>query len=125
MSGSKLITELGARIGISDLALDEEHTCGVMFDDEFFFECQHGNLFIMAEIDRVEEKDERVALFSKFMYANHLGHATGFGSIGYDPEREGVTLTRIVDEDLEYQKFEEQMTLFVNCLDPLWGGAID
>ena len=25
MSGSKLITELGARIGISDLALDEEH----------------------------------------------------------------------------------------------------
>ena len=76
--------KLGDKLGISDLNMTEDNTCGVFFDDDdVLFECSHGNLFIVAEIGRVEE-DEKEKMFKVFMDANHLGHATAFGSIGYD-----------------------------------------
>lgn len=83
--------KLGDKLGISDLNMTEDNTCGVFFDDDdVLFECSHGNLFIVAEIGRVEE-DEKDKMFKVFMDANHLGHATAFGSIGYDEERDIFT----------------------------------
>ena len=37
------------------------------------------------------EEDEKEKMFKIFMDANHLGHATAFGSIGYDGERDIFT----------------------------------
>ncbi|MCR5537175.1 MAG: type III secretion system chaperone [Succinivibrio sp.] len=116
MDGAELIRQLGQKIGISDLALSQENSCGVLFDDDdVLFEVHNGNLFIVAEIGRGAEAD-REKLFEIFMDANHLGHATGFGSLGYDPEREMFTLTRVLPEEIEFAKFEEQLVLFIKAL---------
>ena len=92
MSDEKLMGHLGDKLGISDLNMTEDNTCGVLFDsDDVLFECSHGNLFIVAEIGRVDDEEERDKLFKVFIDANHLGHATAFGSIGYDGERDIFT----------------------------------
>ncbi|WP_406016953.1 type III secretion system chaperone [Succinivibrio sp.] len=91
MSAEKLMGQLGDKLGISDLNMTEDNTCGVLFDsDDVLFECSHGNLFIVSEIGRVEE-DEKEKMFKIFMETNHLVHATAFGSIGYDGERDIFT----------------------------------
>ncbi len=96
--------------------MTEDNTCGVLFDgDDVLFECSNGNLFIVSEIGRVEE-DENEKMFKIFMDANQLGHATAFGSIGYDEERDIFTMTRVLHEDMEYDKFEEQLVLFLKAL---------
>ncbi len=116
MSCAELIHQLGQKLNISDLSLTEDNTCGVLFDDDdVLFENVNGNLFIVAEIGRVEE-DERNKYFAIFMDANHLGHGTAYGSIGYDEQRDIFTLTRIVSEDIVYEKFEEQLVVFLKTL---------
>ncbi len=116
MSCAELIHQLGQKLNISDLSLTEDNTCGVLFDDDdVLFENVNGNLFIVAEIGSVDE-NERNKFFALFMDANHLGHGTAYGSIGYDEQRDIFTLTRIVSEDIEYEKFEEQLVVFLKTL---------
>lgn len=116
MSCAELIHQLGQKLNISDLALTENNTCGILFDeDDVLFENTHKHIFIVAEIGRAEDnvKDK---LFNVFMDANHLGHGTAYGSIGFDEQRSVFTITRVVDEDIEYEKFEDQLVLFLKAL---------
>ena len=116
MSFAELIHQLGQQLNITDLSLSEDNTCGVIFDnDDVLFENTNNNIFIVSEIGRVEE-EERDKLFAIFMDANHLGHGTAYGSIGYDAQRDIFTLTRVLTEDIEYKKFEEQLVLFLKAL---------
>ena len=116
MSGAELVRQLGQKIGIDDLVLSSDNSCGVLFDkDDVLFELTNGNLFIAAEIGQVEKAD-RAKFFEFFMEANHLGHDSAFGSIGYDAEREMFTLTRVLPENTEYDKFEEAVVLFIRAL---------
>ena len=116
MNCAELIHQLGQKLNISDLSLTEDNTCGILFDDDdVLIENSNNNIFIVSEIGRVEE-DEKEKFFAVFMDANHLGHGTAFGSIGYDEQRDIFTLTRVLNDEIEFEKFEEQLVLFLKAL---------
>ncbi|SFS49465.1 Tir chaperone protein (CesT) family protein [Succinivibrio dextrinosolvens] len=116
MNGAELIRQLGQKIGIDDLSFSNDNNCGVLFDeDDVLFELTNGNLFIAAEIGHVENS-ERAKFFEIFMSSNHLGQGAALGSIGFDAERDMFTLTRVLPENMDYNKFEEALVIFIRAL---------
>ena len=114
MNAVELVRALGARVGITDLSLGAEGACSVIFDqDEVIFEENTGRLFVFAEIGSAAGRTD---VYTVLLDANHLGHGSGFGSIGLDKERETFTLSRVVETPCEYEQFEEQLKLFVSVL---------
>ena len=107
----ELIRNLGLRLGIADLELSEDGSCSVTFGpDEVIFEQEGEMLFIIAEIGSAEGNEK---IFRAMLDANHCGHGSGFGSIGWDCERNSFTLSRVIEGDFNNELFEKQLKLFV------------
>jgi len=110
----ELIRNLGLRLGIADLELSEDGSCSVTFGpDEVIFEQEGEMLFIIAEIGSAEGNEK---IFRAMLDANHCGHGSGFGSIGWDCERNSFTLSRVIEGDFNNELFEKQLKLFVSTL---------
>ncbi|MCR5537034.1 MAG: type III secretion system chaperone [Succinivibrio sp.] len=111
MLAEELISTLGQRLGAPGLALSKEHTCAAEFDDDvLFFEHHERRLFIIAEIGELPLDMDNLRYL---MQANHLGRGSAFGSLGFDKRKGLLTLTRVLADDLAYQKFEDQLSLFI------------
>lgn len=113
MEYSALLRELGGVLGF-DLALSDQGTCGVFFDeDEVFFEVNDGRLFIMAELGSSEGRDEACV---RMLKAANLGLETGFSCIGIDEMRGQFTLCRVLEGDIAYPDFEKMLTIFLGAV---------
>ena len=113
MSFDSLIRQLGEETG-TGLSLSETGTCGVIFgDNEVDFEEYDGRLFIYASIGPCEGRED---LFAAALAANHLGADTGFAALGIDTTHGVFTLSRVLEGDIDYQRFQYALVAFVEAL---------
>ncbi len=111
MDAQSLIVELGNRLGFA-LALSNENTCAIAFDDEHVdFELSGNAFFMIADVGRLV--DNTFAL-KRFLNANYLGNETGGATLGM--RNDMVTLHRQLTVPAKYEDFEQALEAFVTTL---------
>jgi hypothetical protein len=111
------LRELGETVGIPELALDEEDSCVLSFDEIVvnmqYVEADDG-LIMFSNLGRVPEEN-RVDLFEEMLEANFSGTIQGGAELFYVKETDSAGLifrTRV--SDIRPGRFEGMMEKFVN-----------
>ena len=114
---NNLLREFGASVGISDLQIDEEYRCNMMFDEvPVSFELGDGDesIYIYSLLGRVPD-DGREQLYAELLNANYVFADNGGSTLSVDSRSGNVVLLR--EERLELlrlSRLESVVEQFVN-----------
>src|SRR5687768_3051537 len=116
------LAELGAQIGLSDLALDENGLARVVFDGTLtvdFESMDEGRvLHLSSVVAALDGSDREEALFERLLQANLLGIATGGAHFSISEGDGEVLLERKLPvEVLACSSFVNAVETFVNHLE--------
>jgi Tir chaperone protein (CesT) family len=122
-----ILHELGQRLKLGPLELDEFGLCQLVFDKELAVDIQvlrgEEAVFLTASVCPMPDAD-REAFFRTLLEANLLGQGTGNGYLAIDPAFEEVVLLRRLEpEHLDVSRLEHELQLFVDVL-AAWRGRM-
>jgi Tir chaperone protein (CesT). len=124
MNTSDLLQELGQKLGLGPLALDDSGNCQLVFDGDLVVELQapgDGFISLVATVCPVPA-DGREALFTDLLEANLLGQGTGGATLALDTALDEVVLCqRLETAQLDNEGFEGALETFINHLE-FWKG---
>lgn len=95
----RLLSDLGADMGIEDLAFDESDSCLLQFDDKttvlVLYEGREDVLYLFSYVGvLLEDKDKANKLLMAMMSANYRWKESGGGTLSMRPGDNDVVLTR-------------------------------
>ena len=94
-----LLAALGAKIGLPDLAPNEDNVCRIVIDDTVVIDMEHqpgtDNFQAFAVVGG--DPGGNVALLRKLLSANLFGQGTGGSVLGLDDQRGEILLTQGFD----------------------------
>jgi hypothetical protein len=112
----RLLSEFGAIIGITELALDENGFACLFFDDigiNIELDERNEYLYCYANVGDLPE-DPGLTLCETLLEANLLFRLTGGGTLGIDKENKLVALVDTIPlSGLDLQTFEKRLGHFV------------
>ena len=113
MKAPELITEMGARLGIT-LAMSDHGTCRVFFDEDTVdFEEMDDALYSMASIGSAARREDA---YARLLAANYLVSETGGACIGLNLNQNEFCLHMVIYGDMTYESFEARLTMFIKAL---------
>ncbi|MBF0202342.1 MAG: type III secretion system chaperone [Desulfamplus sp.] len=117
MHTQDLLKELGLKIGLDDLALDEHNICRLIFDGKITIDMEpdaHGKaLFLYTTITACPEENQAPFL-AKLLGANAFGRDTGNAFFCLDPDDGDVMLQEKFHlDELTYESFFSRFEAFV------------
>lgn len=128
MNLSELLTELGCKINIDDLALDENNICRLVFDDRIVIDMEsleeEEALFIYTPICRIPSKGE-LKFYKNMLSANAFCRETGNGFLSLDTESDTIMLQeKIIYDGLSFTAFFNRFEIFVVCAEK-WKNRVE
>lgn len=119
----RLITELGANVGLPDLAPDEDNYSCLGFDDKIIVHLQynkdHEVMMMFCQIGIVDEA-YREYIFPRVLKANMFWQGTGGATLGADEDSGEILMSYQANvQFMEYPKFQELLEGFINTAE-LW-----
>ncbi len=119
---TNIVKNLSGRFNTS-LSLDENGICTFTVNGKYLISLENSTdnkgfflYSVLYALSHDHEKEEAIELLT----ANLFGHATGKGSIGYDPSTRSLIYFEFFDnEATEPALFYEELSLYVMCLDAL------
>lgn len=116
-----LLTELGKRIELPDLTLDEDGYAAIGVDGKYLVHVQAdargGNLVLFSEIGHLPE-DRAGELALKLLEANLFWKDTGGGTLALEPGSRAVVLAyQEAAGPMEYARFEQLLQGFTNAVE--------
>ena len=120
MKLAELIRELGAGLGLSDVAPDEDGAATLVIDDTLEIVIEPGEdgrgILISAAVGKLPAA-AREAVFAELLEANLLGQGAGAAALAIDPGLEEIVLCRVIlKSDLEFDDFDQELVAFTNAL---------
>jgi hypothetical protein len=122
---NQLLQELGQRIGLDGLALDEDGHASLGLDEIFV------SLDVQEEADQLllsaplgQPGGDRAALYGRMLDANFLGTGTGGATLARSPGNGTIMLWQALPrEELEISRFEQRLQSFVDVAEA-WAAGI-
>ena len=112
-----LITQLGATLGIPELALDDESYCCLFFDDlvlNMEWEAETGILFLYSHCGALPQNPSH-GLLTQLLEANFFQRQTNGSTLGIDQESRTIVMCqRLTPQHMDYLQFEQTIETFVH-----------
>jgi hypothetical protein len=123
MEFQDILQELGSRMGLRGLCLDDNNVCRLVFDGRLTIDIEplpeRNRLFLHSVVCPLPAED-REGLFAELLEANLFGKATGGASFGLDANLEEILLFRELDlANLDYQGLASELEIFLQQLE-IW-----
>ena len=121
MKLNDLLKKLGKEMELSDLKLDANGGCVLVFDGRLriFIESAPDmkSFYLYAVLCQIPAVDsERLALYDVLMEGHLFGIMSGGATFGASPRFGGVVLSRVFDlNNITYSRFFDELELFVNA----------
>lgn len=124
----QLLSELGASVGLPDLAPDEDDYCCLGFDDKIVTHLQYNAeneiLMMFSQLGEIDD-EQKNAIYPKMLKANLFWQGTGGGTIGVDDETNEVLMCyQFPIRQLDFHKFQELLESFINTSE-LWINTLE
>lgn len=120
MDLNSLIQELGQRLGMDGLALDENHSCRLLFDGKIAVQIEKADddeFFIHSVVDRIPSEGQ-AACFEALLDANFLCQKTGHAFFSIDKTDGEILLQqRFSSAGTDAQAFVNELEIFVNVVE--------
>lgn len=120
MEFSDLMKEFGAKVGISDLAPDDENICRVDIDGmsiAFFGFAEADSVVTWAEVSEPPPEGEAM-LYRVLMESMFMGQGTGGSAFSVEPSTGKIYLHRLDPlKILDLESFCQMLEKFVNTLE--------
>ena len=121
----QLLGELGQRIGLEGLALDDEGHASLGLDDVFVsldVREEAGQLLLSAPLG--QPGGDSAQLYGRMLDANFLGVGTAGATLARSPGSGTIVLWQALPrEELEISRFEQRLQSFVDIAEA-WAAAI-
>ena len=118
-----LVSRLGSKIGLSNLSLDKDGVCSLVFDEKIVvnMECEdESNRLVFYSSVAKPEEDDSIKLFHGALEKNMQFHEQGELALGFDEQEKALTLMEAIStSELEYPQFEEHLRKFVDAAEVL------
>ena len=126
---NELLRQLGAAVGVPNLAVDEKGACSLRIDGEVFtfrHEEDRGEIIFVHQLAALPSSDsEKLALFTFLLERNCVFRGVGPGILGISLEDNGVFYAaRLATAGLAYPDFERYLQAVVDICDSLRGEMI-
>jgi len=123
-----LLVELGRRLGVESLGLDEHGVCRLVFDKKLVVDLEptddRKHLHVTAVVG-VVPPDAGPQFFRKLLAASFVGQETGGAAFAVDELNGEIVLwQRVALDALDIVGFTQDLDEFVNRLD-LWIGRLE
>lgn len=123
-----ILSQLGDQMGLSQLKLDENRVCRLVFDQRLTVDIEASDdekiVYIYALAGQMPPEGKE-AIMANLLEANLFGKGTGGSSFALDHNHQEIYLCRILSvEALHYQDFVNILEGFVNHLEA-WMDKID
>ncbi len=120
MTLNDLLGELGHHLGRTDLCLNEQGVCRVVFDETLVVDFEESQdkqtAYIYSMVMRLPDED-REAFYQTLLEANLFGRATGNASFGIDAEAgEAMLFLSLEPNKYDVLLFEKVLEDFLNVL---------
>ncbi|AEV39614.1 Tir chaperone (plasmid) [Pseudovibrio sp. FO-BEG1] len=121
-----LLAELGEKIGLPNLELDEEGLCSFEVEDEFTLTLGANNqdeVILFALLPDIQ-KDKREAGYRLLLQANLLGKGTGDAVLAMtEGDNQPALNSRFSAQNLAVQQLEEKLDTFIKLV-KLWRATL-
>jgi hypothetical protein len=120
MNLADALTEMGNRLGIGDLELDQNGGCLLTFDDDLLIDIEKAEdepgFYLTATVGAAPTEGREV-VFAELLEANLQGRGTGRASLALDGDLDEIVLNRYIDrDDIEVEILEQELEAFLNML---------
>lgn len=120
MTLEELMQELGSRLGLGEVQLDEDGGAQIVVDDDLDIDiarAEEGSGFSLSAVVGPLHANDREAELAELLAANLLGRGTGGAALSLDDALDEIVLSRIVaQDDLPFEVFEQELTTFIEVL---------
>lgn len=123
-----VLKELGNKMGLPNLKLDENKVCRLIFDKKFTIDIEASEDLKIVHLYSaicIIPPENQLKLYESLLEANLFGRGTGGSAFGVDLEMGEILLSRSLEmEKTDYQDFETILEAFVNHVEA-WTEKID
>ncbi|MEE4378696.1 MAG: type III secretion system chaperone [Candidatus Competibacteraceae bacterium] len=114
------LTEMGNRLGIGDLDLDQNGGCLLAFDDDLLVDIEKAEdepgFYFTATVGAAPHAGREV-VFAELLEANLQGRGTGRASLALDGDLDEIVLNRYIDsDDIDVDILEQELETFLTVL---------
>jgi hypothetical protein len=121
MEINALLGELGNRIGLGNITLDENSMCRLIFDDALVVDIEalpDGKTFFLHSVVCRTPLENKGAFYEELMDGHLFGQATGGATFGLDKNHGEILLfQKFQTEGTDYQEFQSALEMFLNRLE--------
>lgn len=128
MNIDDLLAELGSKMGLPQLKLDQNKVCRLVFDKKYTVDIEASEdlktVYVYSALCIIPPENKET-LYQSLLEANLFGRGTGGAAFGIDLEMGEVLLSTQLDmDDVDYNKFVQVLESFVNHVEA-WTQKID
>ncbi len=121
MNLANVLTELGNRLGVGNIELDDNGGCLLAFDDDLLVDIEKAGddpgFYLTATVGSVPSTG-REAIFNELLEANLQGRGTGRASLALDGDLDEIVLNRYIDrDDIDLETLEQELEAFLKLLE--------
>jgi len=118
---ANVLSELGDRLGLGTLELDQDGGCLLAFDNDLLVDIEQasdGPGFHLSATVCAAPQQKREAVFAELLEANLQGRGTGCACLALDADLDEIVLSQtIAHDDIELEAFEQALEAFLNVLE--------
>ncbi|MEZ5581690.1 MAG: type III secretion system chaperone [Candidatus Competibacteraceae bacterium] len=120
MTLADALTEMGNRLGIGDLELDQNGGCLLAFDDDLMVDIEkvqdEPGFYLTATVGAAPH-DGREVIFAELLEANLQGRGASRACFALDGDLDEIVLNRYIDrDDIEVDRLEQELETFLTVL---------
>lgn len=122
MQFTQAISQLGQKIGIGDLALDDQNTCSLLFDEsievQFTADGDDRSVIFSCILGRASDLAADPARARALLEASLLGARTGGAAFSISPEDDSLVMWKRHDDSfIDEQDLEKKVNAFLeDCI---------
>ena len=121
MKLANVLSELGDRLGLGTIELDQDGGCLLAFDNNLLVDIEQayeGPGFYLSATVCPAPQQKRQSVFAELLEANLQGRGTGHACLAFDADLDEIVLSQtIANDDIEIEAFEQELEAFLNVLE--------